>query len=59
MYAFYGNYCCSREVELMGPYKHVLMLLSSHLVLALNEQVQDILANLVVVLIEELVNLHY
>lgn len=32
---------------------------SSHLVLALNEQVQDILSDLVVVFIEELVNLHH
>lgn len=30
---------------------------SSHLVLALNEQVQDILTDLVVVLIKELINL--
>lgn len=35
------------------------MLLSSHLVLALNEQVQDILSDLVVVFIEELVNLKW
>lgn len=33
------------------------MLLAPHLVLALNKQVQDILANLVIVLIEELVDL--
>lgn len=38
-------------------YVDVKMLLSSHLVLALNEQVQDILSDLVVVFIEELVNL--
>lgn len=36
----------------------MLMHLSSDLVLALNEQVQDILTDLVIVLIEELVNLH-
>lgn len=34
------------------------MLLSSHLVLALNEKIQDVLSHLVVVFIEEFVNLH-
>lgn len=34
------------------------MFLSSHLVLALNEQVKDILPDLVIVFIEELVNLN-
>lgn len=38
-------------------YVDAMMLLSSHLVFALNEQVQDILTDLVVVLIQELVNL--
>ncbi len=51
------GYCKSLRVT--WPYMHVLMRrCSSHLVLALNEQVQHILADLVVVLIEELVNLH-
>lgn len=43
----------------MHAYVDVKMLLPSHLVLALNEEVQDILTDLVVVLIEELVNLHH
>lgn len=37
----------------------IQVFLSSHLVLALNEQVQNILPHLVIVLIKEFVNLHY
>lgn len=43
----------------MRLHERVLMLLTLHLVLALNKQVQDILANLVIVLIEELVDLQF